>query len=153
MYCSRRISGRGLSYYAFIENLCQEWAKQGHTVYVIAPQSLSKLILRGRPRLSYHTMQSFKGASIHIYRPLYLTSFNLSDRFNYWMFSRLASKVFEKIHDKVDICYGHFWHVAYSLYPCANKYGKPLFVASGEAEIELHKKISVTKLKTVCRLC
>lgn len=136
----------GYPYYAFVENLCVEWAKQGNNVYVIAPQSISK-ILKGRPRLPYYSVHAINDASIHIYRPFYLTSFNLSDRFNYWMFSKLASIVLKKIHDKIDVCYGHFWHVAYSLYPSARKYNKPLFVASGEAEIELHKIVKEQSLK------
>lgn len=47
----------GYPYYAFVENLCVEWAKQGNNVYVIAPQSISK-ILKGRPRLPYYSVHA-----------------------------------------------------------------------------------------------
>lgn len=137
----------GYPYFAFVENLCKEWARSGHNVYVIAPQSLSKILLQGRVKLPFYTKQKICTADIHIYRPLYLTSFNLSDRFNYWMFSFLAYKILKKIHDKIDVCYGHFWHTAYCLYPSAKKFNKPLFVASGEAEIELHKTVPLRNLK------
>ena len=133
----------GHPFFAFVENLCVNIVKEGHKVYVIAPQSLSQILLRGIKRLPYKSIQN----GVIIYRPLYITTGNFSVKYNYSSFARAVSRVFPKIQKEIDVCYGHFWHSAYCLYPSALKYNKPLFVATGECEIELHQFVVKDKLK------
>lgn len=133
----------GHPYFAFVENLCINIVKEGHHVTVIAPQSLTKIYLRGVKKLPYKSLQD----GVTIYRPIYLTAGNLSVPFNYFAFSKAVGSVFSKINKNIDVCYGHFWHSAYNLYPYARKFNKPLFVATGECEIELHRNVPFKRLK------
>lgn len=133
-------------YFAFVENLCKAIVMNGHKVYVIAPQSFTKIVIRGVKRLPYIS----ESDGVTIYRPLFITVGNLSITLNYKLFSIAVSKTFKRIYNKVDACYGHFWHSAYCLYPVAKKYNKPLFVASGECEIELHRFVNIGKLSNFC---
>jgi len=51
---------------------------------------------------------------------------------------RAVYRTLKKNSINADICYGHFWHHAYSLYKYAIKKNIPLFVVSGEAHISCH---------------
>lgn len=133
--------------FAFVENLCKALVRSGHHVSVIAPQSLTKIIIRGEKRLPFKT----EADGVIIYRPLFITVGNASISLNYKLFSSAVSRVFKRIHNNIDVCYGHFWHSAFCLYPAAKKYNKPLFVASGESEIELHQYIDINKLQDFCK--
>ncbi len=140
---SENYPAEGHPFFAFVENLCVNIVRGGHNVTVIAPQSLSKILLRGIKKLPYKSFAD----GVTIYRPLYITTGSVSTTFNYASFRRAVSRVFSKIHNRIDVCYGHFWHSAYAVYPLAKKYKKPLFVATGECEIELHKNVDNEKLK------
>lgn len=140
---SENYPAEGHPFYAFVENLAVNIVKEGHNVYVIAPQSLTKILFKGFKRLPYKSCVN----GVTIYRPIYITSGSLSVPFNYLSFRAAVGYTFSKIHQNIDVCYGHFWHSAYNIYPFAQKYKKPLFVATGECEIELHKVISVRRLK------
>ena len=133
----------GHPFYAFVENLCVNITKQGHNVTVIAPQSLTKILIRGVKKLQYKSVA--KGVTI--IRPIYITVGRFSVLFNYFTFRLAVGRVFLDIYKKIDVCYGHFWHSAYSIYPFTKKYNIPLFVATGECEIELHKYIRRGKLE------
>lgn len=140
---SENYPAEGHPFFAFVENLCINIVKEGHNVTVIAPQSLTKILIRGLKKLPYKSSAN----GVTIYRPLYLTAGGLSIPFNYYSFTKAVGRTFARIHDKIDVCYGHFWHSAYCAFPFARKYNKPLFVATGECEIELHKNVSYRKLQ------
>lgn len=133
-------------YFTFVENLCKAIVKNGHKVYVIAPQSLSKILIRGEEKLPYCSKED----GVTVYRPLFFTVGNVSIPLNYKLFSNAVYRTFKQISNRVDACYGHFWHSAYCLFPAARKFNKPLFVASGECEIELHQNVNIEKLRDFC---
>lgn len=134
----------GHPYFAFVQNLCENIVKQGHEVTVIAPQSFTKMIVRKRsklPLLSYRN-------GVRVFRPLTVSFSNYTARFNSWTWEWAIHRVLKKINSEIDVYYGHFWHSAFALYPFAKLYKKPLFVATGECEIEILEQHSIENLKT-----
>ena len=73
--------------FAFVENLCRALVRSGHHVSVIAPQSLTKVIIRGEKKLPFKT----EANGVIIYRPLFITVGNTSIPLNYKLFSAAVS--------------------------------------------------------------
>lgn len=141
------------AYFTFVKQLCVAMADLGVQVSVIAPQSITKSIFRKIPIAPrYRQEKTNRGNSVEIYSPRIVSLGALGTKkpfkhFNAFWFSRSVCNVVEKLENKPDVLYGHFWHSAYAVYPAAKKYKIPLFVASGEAEIELHHNYSHKKLR------
>lgn len=141
------------AYFTFVKQLCVAMADLGIQVSVIAPQSITKSIVRKVPIApKYRREKTTKGNYVDIYSPRIISLGQLGTKggfkhFNSFWFSRSVCKVVEKFENKPDALYGHFWHSAYAVYPVAKKYKIPLFVASGEAEIELHRNYSHEHLR------
>lgn len=133
----------GHPYFAFVQNLCDNLVKQGHEITVIAPQSITKMIVRRESILPFVSFPN----GVRVFRPLTASLSNLSPRFNRLCSKWAIARVLHKIHNDIDIYYGHFWHTALGLYPFAKHYNKPLFVASGECEIEVQNCATKEQLK------
>jgi len=136
--------------FVFVDQLCRAIAEKGHKVTIIAPQSLTKSILRHIPITKRHSIIPINnGNNITLYRPFYITFGNNKKlkRFNVRYFNKSVKRAFNKIKEKPDVCYGHFWESAYSIYPLAKKCDLPLIVSSGEELINLHKDYSLDELK------
>jgi teichuronic acid biosynthesis glycosyltransferase TuaC len=136
--------------FIFVDQLCQALAKKGIKITIIAPQSLTKSIIRRVPLASYFRIIPINnGKEITLFRPLYLTlgNFKWFKRFNKKNFNKSIKYALNKINKTPDICYGHFWESAYSAYPYAKEYNIPLFVSSGEELISIQKNYSFDKLK------
>lgn len=144
---------KDFSSFEFVKQLCVAWADQGVTVSVIAPQSITKSAVRRlsvRPKVRTETTENKN--EIKVYSPYIVTMGNLGCRgiLNN-MLSRIRQKAIASIirgmKDKPDVIYGHFWHSAYDAYNVAKKENIPLFVASGECDIELHKRFNLATLQ------
>lgn len=124
--------------YAFVEQLSIELAKSGNEVTVIAPESLTKRILRKLDPIQYKRIFQFDKGSVTVYSPKYYSFGGIGKHFNInaSLFSKSVCKTLKHLNFCPDVIYGHFWHNAYAAYPFAVKHNIPLFVASGEAEIE-----------------
>lgn len=124
--------------YAFVEQLCISLAKLGNEIIVIAPESITKRYLRKLKSIPYKRHFHFEKGTIDVYSPKYYSIGNLGNKFhiNDKLFSNIVCKTLNRIKEVPNVIYGHFWHTAYAAYPFANKHNIPLFVASGEAEIE-----------------
>lgn len=133
----------GHPYFAFVQNLCDNLVKQGHEITVIAPQSLTKMIVRHQTKLPYVSYPN----GVRVFRPLTVSLSNYSPHFNTWCMNKAIKRVIDEIHEDIDVYYGHFWHTALRLYPYAKEYNKPLFVASGECEIEVQNHANTDSLK------
>jgi glycosyltransferase involved in cell wall biosynthesis len=129
---------KGHQSYVFVEQLVIALCDLGVNVKVIAPQSLTKSILRGRERNPKRkTVQTKKGGTYEVYRPYYLSagSKGLLGKIYFHNLRRAVEGVINKIGiDNIDVLYGHFWHNANTLVNVARKYKKPLFVACGEGD-------------------
>ena len=122
--------------FVFVDQLCRAFADLGHQVTVIAPQSLTKCFLRHIPIAKRHSYyKTTIGNSIELYRP-YSISFGNTGiklfRNSNW---KAISRAFNRMKQKPDVCYGHFWGSIFSLYPLAKESGIPLFGASGEENV------------------
>ena len=123
--------------FVFVDQLCRAFADLGHEVTVIAPQSVTKCLLRHIPIAPSHShYKTAKGAKIELYRP-YMVSLSNSRFAKLFKnsFQNAVKRAFRKIKSKPDVCYGHFWGSMFSLYPLAKEKGIPLFGSSGEENV------------------
>jgi len=145
--CSDGYPSQGLQYSAFIQVLAHEMTRKGCEIMVIAPQSLTKYLLRGSklaPR--YFEDKVDMGGDIRtikIYRPYTLTfgegAFGKwTPRFNRWA----TEFAFKRNRIKPDVFYSHFWANGFNAERIAHKEEKPLFVATGEDKISITDFIS-----------
>ena len=129
--------------YVFVLELCKQFAEIGIQVVVVAPQSISKILLRGVPvSRRVYQMHLAHNKSIKVYRPFYLSlgKGRLAGRLTKFSFRHSVRNVCTRLLIKPDICYGHFLDSAYALLSYARDNGLPLFCSSGEDEITFHKE-------------
>lgn len=145
---------KDFAFFTFVKQIAEAMADQGHKVSVISPQSITKHIIRNSPeRPLKYTEKTSSGSVIDIYSPKIVTVGNLvyKSRFIDSIFLKyiqtIISKTLDSFELKPDVIYGHFWHSAYYGFDYAFKHNISLFVASGEAEIEIHQRIKDEKLK------
>ena len=121
----------------FVVKLCEQWADQGHTVTIVAPQSITKILVRSvglSPKTFTHTTR--EGHTINVYRPQ-IISFSrmpLLKQLATCMRREALSNVIKKVGEQ-DVFYCHFWNNGYSLYKAIGKQASPLIVATGESVI------------------
>lgn len=121
----------------FVANLADEMANQGHSVTVIAPQSLTNIIGRdGALSPTKFVHKTDEGKEVIVLRP-YTLSFSkgFAGKLLNGPLRRLAIKRAIKQAPEPDVYYSHFWGTAHGLYEVIKNSGKPLFVASGESEV------------------
>lgn len=129
--------------FQFVEQLVLAFAKMKIHVSVVAPQSITKHFLRKVPlHPLYRKIKNNDCGDVDVFQPYTIT---LGNHFGW--FNRVCNAVvlwwtLKKINSKPDVCYGHFWHCARAIYPFAKKIDIPLFVSSGEANIENETVIS-----------
>ena len=129
----------GLPYSAFIANIAEEMTRQGMTVSVIAPQSLTKHWLRHVPLAPRHFTQEIDGRTIHIYRPYSITAGD--GRFGWltrWC-NRLVTTRTAKRLNTPDVVYAHFWLNAVMAIPFVRTKHLPFIVATGEDIIPIEQ--------------
>ena len=135
-------SGRPV--FVFVQQLVEELIDQGNEISVIAPQSLTRSVVRRIPLMPKYSEYRTKNNNAYIvYRP-YSVSFGnghkilykIAEGFNQHSINSILNKL------KPDILYGHFWHTAHKLkkYAMVNK--RPLFVACGEGDNALEHLVS-----------
>jgi len=133
--------------FPFVEQIVNEFARNGIRVSVVAPQSLTKHFFRKEPLHPRYRLINRKNFSpVEIFQP-YTVSFGR----HFVLLNRVLKKislhsVLRKI-EKPDVCYGHFWYYASALYDFAKKNKIPLFVASGEASIKTEAHFSAYEKK------
>lgn len=135
--------------FVFVDQLCRAFADLGHEVVVIAPQSVTKCLIRHVPIMPRHSWyQTTQGNNIELYRPysISLSNSRLAKLFKD-SHKNAVKRAFRKIRKKPDICYGHFWSSIYSIYPLAQEHGISLFGASGEENVGyyIHKSEAFKK--------
>lgn len=121
--------------YEFVKQLVDEWARQGHSCYVIAPFSVvhHKQFIK-----KIETIHYLGGGSVTIHRPNIITLSNITIgnfKPSSWFVKKGINRALKEMNFVPDIIYGHFWSSAYRAYHFAHKNNIPLFVASGESEI------------------
>lgn len=134
----------GLPYSAFIGVLCEELLRQGHNINVIAPQSITRHVVRKVPLApKYAVAKTFGDKSIKVYRPYVITFGNgILKRLGLWLTKAVVQFEANRKEINPDICYAHFWYSAYNILGWASSKKKPLFVATGEDKIEIQNYIA-----------
>ena len=118
-------------HYPFVKQLVDEFARQGHHCYVVAPYSITK------NKKKYQEVEN-ESDNITIYRPNHFSfsnykigSFCPSQYFR----QKAINRAFRQLLVMPNVLYCHFWECGLEGYQYAKKYGIPLFVASGESDI------------------
>lgn len=117
--------------YPFVKQLVDEFARQGHYCYVVAPYSITKNKRR------YQEIEK-ESDNITIYRPNHLSFSNYKiGAFSPSLFFRqnAIKRALKQLPVKPDVVYCHFWECGLEGYQYAKKNNIPLIVASGESNI------------------
>lgn len=126
----------GHPYYIFVEQLVNAMVDLGCEISVIAPQSITRHLLRGVPKMpKLSSGLTAKGNTYKIYRPSYISLSNstgIIQRFVNCIKKHAVQKILNK--QKIDILYTHFWENAILVHKYALSRGIPLFVACGEGD-------------------
>lgn len=135
----------GHAVFVFVEQLVNQLIANGIEIIVVAPQSLSHMLIHKqpiRPRKDYAV--SSTGVKYKVYRPF---CFSVGDKIPALSraFDSLWTKSVENIvrKEKPDVLYAHFWTRAVLMDGIARKYHKPLFVACGEGDNALEDMMAV----------
>ena len=122
--------------FTFVRDLVAEICKKDIECSVICPQSITReLIHRVSIRKKVWQDKLDDKHSITVYQPYYISLSNRFARIGNASFNNAAKKVFDRIKDTVDVLYCHFWKMGLTA-SCFDS-NKPLFVASGESEIDI----------------
>ncbi|MBR3492656.1 MAG: glycosyltransferase family 4 protein [Bacteroidales bacterium] len=126
----------------FVVKLCEEMARQGHKVTIIAPQNLMR-VWSGKDDKSPTSFvhKTATGEQIDVKRP-YIFSFGkvpVLSKFNNFFRGLAVKRAVAKAGEQ-DAYYGHFWDNGYLLYNAVKRQKKPLFVATGESKIWFHSQ-------------
>jgi len=125
--------------YTFVRELVCSIAEQGYPCSVIAPQSLTKKLLKKKSARPQYWLDYIKeGVWVDVYQPRVLSFSNLKI-FGRNLSALLAQKavirVFSKMRPRPDIIYAHFWHSGVTAGIISKMYKIPFFVATGESKI------------------
>lgn len=138
--------------FVFVDQLCRAFADLGHQVTVIAPQSLTKCIVRHVPIVRRHSYyKTANGNTIELFRPYYISVGNSGIKLFRDGFVKAVSWAFHRMKTKPDVCYGHFWQCIHTLYPLAKEANIPLCGASGEEDVSFYVYTSKNYNKKVCQ--
>ena len=133
--------------FVFVEQLCRAFSQQGEIVTVIAPQSLTKCLIRKIPITPKRfNMEVSPGVIMTVYRPKYITVGNfrgILSNCNKESFDKTVDRALNNLKQAPDVIYGHFWESVRAAFPYAHKHNIPLFVASGE-ELVTQQRIDYT---------
>jgi len=125
--------------YTFVRELVCSITEQGYPCSVIAPQSLTKKLLKKKSARPQYWLDYIKeGVWVDVYQPRVLSFSNLKI-FGRNLSALLAQKavirVFSKMRPRPDIIYAHFWHSGVTAGIISKMYKIPFFVATGESKI------------------
>ncbi len=127
--------------YAFIQPIAQAFANEGYKCTVIAPQSISNLVMAKKRKRPYRWIDmSSKGKNVVVYQPVYISVSNLKilgSNISVLSRDRAIKRCFKKEKMKPDVLYAHFWDCGLVACKVANKDNIPVFVASGESKIRV----------------
>ena len=124
-------------HYPFVKQLVDEFARQGHRCFVMAPYSIVN------NRRFYKSKEN--DGEVMVYRPNYVSFSNLGIggfRPSEYFRQRAIDKALKWLPVKPDVVYCHFWECAVEAYSYAKSNDIPLFVATGESSISAFKAVS-----------
>ncbi len=125
--------------FVFVDQLCRAMALKGIVVSVVAPQTLTKCLVRRIPiAKAKQRIYVSEDKFFTLIRPKYWSVGNfkgfLKDH-NGKAYCKAVKKGFESINGKVDVIYGHFWGSVSAAFSVAKTHGIPLIASSGEETV------------------
>lgn len=126
----------GRPVYVFVEQLVNALIDKGIKVDVVAPQSLTRCLIRRTPILPKEKVYiTPTGGKYRVYRP-YSLSLGKANNTSYYLVKRFNQRTLYGSLNRIqpNVLYGHFWRNAYLLKDYAIKKKIPLFVACGEGD-------------------
>ena len=139
LVCSPSFPTKKTIDFVFVEQLCRAFADLGHKVTVIAPQSLTKCLVRHVPLAKrYYRYKTVNGKIIEVYRPCTISLGKAGVKIRFGTYEQAVKRAFRKLKSKPDVCYGHFWQCIFALFPLAKTAGIPLCGASGEEDVSYY---------------
>lgn len=127
--------------YIFVKSLCDEFARSGCTVTILAPQSVSGVFLQRKRRRPLVRFDDVDGNKVTIYQPYTLAfPYRYIRLFNHSM-RKLVMRFLRKHPIEADVCYCHFYRSAYFVLPYVKAHHIPLFIAAGEGALRNWKKL------------
>ncbi len=129
--------------FVFVDQLCRAMALKGLDVSVIAPQTLTKCLIRHIPiAKGKQRIYVFGDKYFTLIRPKYWSVGNvkglLKDH-NNKAYRKAVKRGFGRVDGKVDVIYGHFWESVSAAMPIAKKCRLPLIASSGEEFIDKNR--------------
>lgn len=135
--------GKNFGGFVFVKQLVDAIAARGHECYVVAPFNVNHY----RKLTPIREKYTVDKGSVQVFRPYYLSFSGI--RWFRWIQThtrrRAIKKAFSMIPATPDVVYGHFWSSAYLGYSYAKKHNIPLFVATGESEIDFRRTEATAK--------
>jgi len=127
--------------FTFVDQLVRQMADQDVKCTVVSPQSITQSLTKQYQLVpTYEVRYTQKGNTFEVYRPYVITASTLKiNRTNVSMYlMRIAVEICLSKHKlKPDVFYCHFWHSSYFVLKYAKKHRIPVFVASGESQINI----------------
>lgn len=123
-----------LTDYAFVKQLVDAFARQGHNCQVLVPFN----VLHYKTLIPKQEMYKVGNNVVGVYHPNYLSFSNLhlgTFYFSQWTLQRALKRAFRMLKIVPDVIYCHFWNAGYNGFKVTRNQGIPLFVATGESDI------------------
>lgn len=126
--------------FVFVDQLCRAFTRKGLTVTVVAPQTLTKCLLRHVP-VAHGKQKMLVGDDKYftLIRPKYFSVGNvkgLLKRHNGKAYRKAVTRGIKRVEGKPDVIYGHFWQSVSAAMPMAKALHLPLVASSGEEFID-----------------
>lgn len=125
--------------YTFVRQLVVSIAELGYQCSVIAPQSMTKALLKKKSARPLFWQDCIKaGVTVDVYQPRVLSFSNIrvfGRSVSAYLAQQAVIKIFPKIRPRPDIIYAHFWHSGVTAGMIGKTYEIPFFVATGESKI------------------
>lgn len=122
--------------FVFVDQLCRALVLKGLTISVVAPQTLTKCLLRHVPVVpGKQRITLGDGKCLTLIRPKYFSVGNaggILKRHNGKAYRKAVARGFKRVDGKVDVIYGHFWQAVSAAMPIAKAHNLPLVASSGE---------------------
>lgn len=127
--------------YPFVKNLCDEFARKGYIVTILAPQSLTSRIRHRKVKRPVVRWDMVGDNKVMIYQPYKVSLPYKYQIINDKIDQYCVSHFLKKHSIKPDVCYGHFWRSGFLLLPFVKRKSLPLFVATGEGELRKYAPV------------
>lgn len=127
--------------FPFVQQLAFSLSKEGIECHIIAPQSVSRNLIRHQRMKPTHTVEvSPDGFAVYVYRPFFVSVSNFPNKYLQHLEDLMLGRVVWGRIDKikgVDAIYCYFWHVALTVALQKGKRAIPIFVQASECNLTI----------------